>query len=107
MLFQNFLFLKEFLAWNGYFWLLKMGLGLAFVAHFLYDFSIKIIFIYSINGQSFNVIPLFLPKISNKMCYLSSYLDSYDVINFNICLGSTSKAMADQEKKRGRQKCKN
>ena len=32
----------------------------------------------------------------------------YDyVINFKIYLGSTSKAMADREKKRGRQKHKN
>ena len=30
-----------------------------------------------------------------------------DVINFKIFLGSTSKAMADREKKRGRQKYKN
>ena len=49
---------------------LKRGLGLAFGTHFLHNFSIKIFFIeYSINGQSFNVIPFFLPEISNKMCY--------------------------------------
>ena len=67
MLFQNFLFVKEFLACNGYFWLLKMGLGIAFVAHFLHDFSIKIIFIYSINGQSFNV------------CFNVSFVPSQDI----------------------------
>ena len=46
----------------------------------------------------------FLLKISNKMCYevLISTID--DVINFKIFLRSTSKAMADREKKRGRQK---
>ena len=49
---------------------LKKGLGLAFDAYFLHDFSIKMFLIkYSINGQSFNVIPFFLLKISNKMCY--------------------------------------
>ena len=37
--------------------------------------------------QSFNVAPFFLLKISNKMAY--------------YVLGSSSKAMADREKKRG------
>ena len=48
ILFQNILLLKEFLACNGCFGLLpklKGGLGLEFGAHFLHDFSIKIIFI--------------------------------------------------------------
>ena len=48
----------------------KRGLGLAFDAHFLHGFSIKVFLIYySINGQSFNAIPLFLLKISNQMYY--------------------------------------
>ena len=34
-------------------------------------------------------------------------IDSCDVINFKIFLGSTAKAMADRGKKRGRQKYKN
>ena len=38
---------------------------------------------------------------------LSSYLDSWDLINFKIYVGSTSKAMADREKKRRRWKYKN
>ena len=39
---------------------------------------------------------------------LSSYLDNYlDGMNFKIYLRSFSKAMADWEKKRGRQKYKN
>ena len=39
-------------------------------AYFVYDFSIKMFLIeYSINGQSFNVLPFFLLKISNKMHY--------------------------------------
>ena len=37
-------------------------------------------------------------------CVLSSYSD---VINFKIYLGSSSAAMADREKKRGRWKYKN
>ena len=85
----------------GYIAKLKRSLGLAFGAHFLHDFSIKMFLIlYSINGQS---LPFFLLKISNKML-LNSYLESWDVIDFKIFLGSTSKAMADKEKKRGRQK---
>ena len=48
---------------------LYRGLGLAFVAHFLHDFSIKMLFIlYSIYEQGFIVIPFFILKISNKMC---------------------------------------
>ena len=59
----------------GYLPKLKGGLGLAFAAHFLHDFSIKMFFIqYSINGESFNVITLFLPKISNKILLLFSQL---------------------------------
>ena len=55
---------------------LKRGLGLAFGAHFLHDFSIKIFLIqFSINGQSFNFTPYFFLKISNNVL-LSSYLDS-------------------------------
>ena len=39
---------------------LKRRLGLAFAAHFLYDFSIKMLFIwYSIYGQCFNVTTFF------------------------------------------------
>ena len=54
----------------GYLTKLKRGLGLAFGAHFLYDFSIKLFLIqFSINGQSFSLTPYFFLKISNKMCY--------------------------------------
>ena len=35
-------------------------------------------------------------------CIISSYLDNWWHINFKIVLGSTYKAMADEEKKRGR-----
>ena len=57
----------------GYLAKLKRGLGLAFAAHFLHDFSMKMFL--SINRQSFNVTPYFFLKISNEML-LSSYLDS-------------------------------
>ena len=54
----------------GYLAKLQRGLGLAFSAHFLHKFSIKMFHIsYSINGQQFNVTPYFLLKISNNMCY--------------------------------------
>ena len=54
----------------GYLPKLYRGLGLAFAAHFLHDFSIKMLFIrYSIYEQGFNVIPFFLVKISNEICY--------------------------------------
>ena len=48
ILFQDILFSKEFLAYNallGYLPKLKRGLGLAFGACFLHDFSIKMFFI--------------------------------------------------------------
>ena len=48
----------------GYLPKLKRDLGLAFGAHFGHDFSIKMFLgYYSINGQSFNVIPFFLLNI--------------------------------------------
>ena len=48
----------------------KGGLGIAFGAHFLDEFSIKMFLIsYSINGQSFNATPYFFLKTLNKMCY--------------------------------------
>ena len=46
----------------GYLTKLKRGLGLAFGAHFLYDFSIKLFLIqFSINGQ-FQSYTLFLSQ---------------------------------------------
>ena len=52
----------------GYSAKLKRGLGLAFGALFLHDFSIKMFLMkFSINGQSFNATPYFFLKISNKM----------------------------------------
>ena len=54
----------------GYLPKLKRDLGVAFGAHFRHDFSLEMFLIqYSISGQSFNVMPFPLFKISNKMCY--------------------------------------
>ena len=78
----------------GYLPKFKRGLELAFGAHFLHDSSTK----------SFNVIYFFLLKISNKMCYLVLIWTIDDVLNFKIYLQSTSKAMADSEKKMKRWK---
>ena len=74
------------------------GLGLAFAAYFLYDFSIKMFFTwYSIYAQSFNVIPFFLLKISNKMHYKVLILTTDDVMNFKIYLDS-KKSFLDEIK---------
>ena len=52
------------MALLGYLVKLKRGLGLAFGAHFLHDFYVKMFLIwYSINGQSFIVTPYFFLKI--------------------------------------------
>ena len=77
---------------------LKRDLGLAFGAHFLRDFSIKILLIwYSTNWQSFNITPFFLLKVSNKMCYKVLIYAIDDVINFKIFLRSSSKALAGRQ----------
>ena len=49
------------------FWVIYqiIGLGIAFSAHFLHDFSMQMFLFDTPNwGQSFNVIPFFLLKIS-------------------------------------------
>ena len=64
------------MAVSGYLAKLKSGLGLAFEAHFLHDFFMKILLIrLCINGQSFNVTPYLFLLISNKMCHYS-YLET-------------------------------
>ena len=85
---------------------LKRSLGLGLDAYFLHDFSIKMFLIeYSIYGQSFNVIPSFLLRISNKVL-LSSYLDNWWRHNFKIYLQSSSNAKPTA-RKNGRPKHKN
>ena len=91
----------------GYLSKLKRGLGIAFDGHFLPGFSIIMSLIwYSINGQSFIVIPFSFSRYQTK-CVNKFLLRQYDVINFKIYLRSTSKAMADRGKKRGRRIYKN
>ena len=52
----------------GYLPKLKRGMALAFGSHFLHDFFIKVFLIsYTINGQSFNVVPFLRLKIWNKV----------------------------------------
>ena len=73
----------------GYLPKLRRGLGLAFGAHFLHEFSIKMLLIsYSIIGQSLNVISFFLLKVSNKICYEVLIWTVDDVINLKIYLQS-------------------
>ena len=80
------------MAFVGYLPRLKRGLGIASGAYFLHDVLIQMFFIqYSINGQSFKVIKFLFKQLMTSQIYLSS----------------TSKAMADREKKRRRQKYKN
>ena len=51
----------------GYLPKYKRGLGLAFGGNFANDFSIKMFLIeYSINGQSFSVIPFFFSRYQTK-----------------------------------------
>ena len=55
------------MALLGYLVKLKRDLGLAFGAHFLHDFYVKMFLIqYSINGQSSNATPYFFLKVSKK-----------------------------------------
>ena len=84
------IFFKSFwhaLAILGFLPKLKRDLGLAFGAHFLHTFSIKIFHTsYSINWQSFIFRPEFVLKISNKM-FLNSYLDNWwSYIFYNLSL---------------------
>ena len=78
ILFQNILFLKEFLACNGCFRLcskFKRGLGLAFDAHFLHDFPIKIL-TSLFNTLSMDKVSISHPSQEIKENKLTSYLDS-------------------------------
>ena len=50
-------------------------------------------------SQGFNVTPYFFLKISNKTYYEVLIQTNDDVVNLNIFLELTSKAMADREKR--------
>ena len=103
ILFQNILFLKEFLAYNGYFGLFtkfKKGSGTSFWCTFLHDFRIRNgLYLIVYHWTKFQCHTFFLSQDVKQNVSLSSYLDSDDFINFKIYLGSTSKAMSDREKK--------
>ena len=70
LLFQNILFLKELLPCNGCFGLftkIKKGLGLAFGAHFLHGFSIKM---------------LIFCQLTKFQCY--TFFPSQDITKYDI-----------------------
>ena len=56
---------------------LKRGLGLAFSAHFLHDFSIKMFLFNTLSIDKFQCHTLFLSQDINQNVLLSSYLDSW------------------------------
>ena len=106
---QNTLFLKELLTCNGRFGLfhkIRKRSGINFSRTFSAWFFHKN-FPYLILYQRTNVTPYFFLKISNKGCFPVLIYAVDDIINFKIFLESTSKAMADREKNRGRRKYKN
>ena len=107
ILFQNILFSKEFLVCNGCFGLftiIKKRNGTSFWCtssawFFNKNVLFYLIILYQLTKfQCHNFFPS--PDIKQNVL-LSSYLDTWCVINFEIYLGSTSKAMADWVKKRG------
>ena len=104
-LFQNVLFSKEFLACNGCFglfsWIKKESGASFWCTFFAWFFHKNFPYLIPYQWTKFRCHTLFL---SNKMCYEVLILTVNDVINFNIFLGSTSKAMADREKKERKMK---
>ena len=78
----------------GYLSKLKWGLGLAFDSIFC-----------GIHSEKCSIFLYQWTKFQCHTLFLSQTVD--DDINFKIFLESTSKAMADKEKKRGRPKYKN
>ena len=61
----------------GYLAKLKGGVGLAFGAHFVHDFSMKMFLIsFPINGTKFQCHTLFLSQDIKQNVLFSSYLDS-------------------------------
>ena len=90
MLFQNILLLV-------YIAKLKRGLGLAFGAHFLHDFSIKMFLIwYSYNELNFNFTTISFLWYQTK-CVIKFLLTQL-MANLKIFFGSTAEAVADRER---------
>ena len=96
--FQNILLLKEFLACNGCFGLLtkiKNGSGTSFWCTFsVRFFHENVPFLISYQWTKFQCHTFFLSQDFKQNVLRSSYLDSWWHHNFNIYLGSSSKAMA-------------
>ena len=65
----------------------------AFHAYFLHDFFIKCSLINILSMDKLSMSYRFPCQYIKQNVLLSSYLDSYDVINFRIYLGSSSKPM--------------
>ena len=65
---------------------IKKGSGTSFELFFHKNVPYVIL----INGQSFSL-PFFLRKISNKICYYVLIYTVDAIINFKICVGSSSK----------------
>ena len=79
IVFQNTLFLKNFLramAVLGYLAKLKKGLGVAFGAHFLHDFSIKSSLFSSSSMDKVSMSHLIFFQDIKQNMLLSYYLDS-------------------------------
>ena len=60
----------------GYLATLRMGLGLAFDAHFLHDFSINVPYLILYQWTKFQCHTLFLSQDIKQNVLLSSYFDS-------------------------------
>ena len=98
-------FWKEFLAWNGCFGLfskIKKGSGTSFWCTFCaWFFHKNLLYLILYQWTTFQCHTSFLSQ-DIKHVLFRSYLEVDDVINFKIFLESTSKVMADREKKRRR-----
>ena len=111
ILFQNILFLKEFLACNGCFGLfskITKGSGASFWCTFsAWFFHKNVPYLILYQWTKFQCHNLLLSQDIKQNVLLNSYLDIDDIINLKISVESTPKAMANKEKKRGRRKYKN
>ena len=68
----------------GYLSKLKRGLGLAFGAHFLHDFSKKCLLFNTLSMDKLSMSYLFHFSRHQQNVSLSSYLDNYDIITMTV-----------------------
>ena len=80
---------------------LKGALGLAFGAHSLDDFSIKMFFYLLLYQQAKFQCHTSFPSQDNKQCYEVFIQLDDDVTSYKIYVGSRYKAMAHEGRKRG------